>query len=141
MMRSTRGSSLATTLVFVALAILVGAALASSAITHLHFGSSQSNRQKAQLVAEATLALASEKLLKEPQFGVEESGQKSLDITFEGAQGRLTFDQSLAAEWDMPHSTNNKASEASTTGAQGRLEVSPEPSRRSSRFQVSLMRW
>lgn len=120
-----RGASLATTLVFATLALIVGLALASFSVTHLHFSTAQSKRQQAHSAAESVVALTVEKLMSQPDFGADDSTPGFLQVTLGEAIGRVSFDPGQAARWNMDYSTNNQGSNESRAGSRGR-ELPPE---------------
>ena len=123
--RNPRGASLATTLVFACLALLFGLALASSSISHLHFGRSQAARQHALNAAEAAVSVAIEKLMRQPDFGHRDNPDDFVELTFDSATARITFDPDQADNWGIEHSTNNRGSTESTAGVRGR-QIPPE---------------
>lgn len=120
-----RGASLATTLVFVTLALIVGLALASSSVSHLHFASSQTQRNKARAAADSVLQMAIGHVLEHPEFGQSRNQDASFEVTFEDSVGRISFNQDRAADWNVPYSTNNRQTEEWSQGDLGR-EVPPE---------------
>lgn len=115
-----RGSSLATTLIFTALALVVAVALAATSVTHLHFSFSQNHREKALAAAESVLALAAERLQSDADYGHKRHPEESLEIVLNGAQGYLTFHPEQASDWGLPYSTNNRKTKTPSEGHNGR---------------------
>jgi hypothetical protein len=115
-----KGASLATTIVFAGLALMLGLALASTSVTHLQFANNQTRGLKARAAAEAVLAVAIERVVKNREFGHSLGIDSSLESVSENGVGRLTFDAARASAWDIPVSLNNSFGSAVEQGWEGR---------------------
>lgn len=118
-----RGISMATAIVLGALALTLAFTLAGMSFSHLTVSNRLSNIGHARSLVEATLAQAVERVVSnEGEYF--ETAPLDLIVNMNhlpGGQGRLTFDSARASAWEIPLSTNNLKSEASTTGAGGRV--------------------
>lgn len=108
-----RGSSLATTLVFTALALTLALALAGTSVSHLHFAASQAHTQRARAAAEAALALAVERVMTNPDFG---RAGEVVEVELDDATGRVTFDPGEALR-----STSNRGNPEAIAGWDDRV--------------------
>lgn len=103
-----RGSTLATTLLAIALALTLGLVLSSASLTHLHFSRHSIRQVLAENAAEAVLAEAYERLLNDPEYGIEQSVSETLNRELNGARGYLSFNPANAASQEVPVSTSNR---------------------------------
>ena len=119
-----RGSSLPTVIMVVALMMMLAFTVVAIAFNHLNLTFRSSNNAKAELLAEAVLALAIEKAAKDVEhYGLLTDQTIELELeAYSGGKGVLSFDKSKAASLGVPYSTNNR-SESSIEGSNTRLPV------------------
>lgn len=115
-----KGSTLATTVVVVALVMVLGLALSSATVSHLQFASAQGQAQRARDSAEAAIALAIEKVIRQPNFGENGLPETVLQVPLQKSTGYLTFHPSAAADLNLPLSVNNKSGTVPVVGWGGR---------------------
>jgi len=110
-MKRSWGMGLATTLLVVSLGFLLAFVLAGTSMAHLGFSQRLANAQYAREAAESAAALAMERLMASPQFGIEGSTVQPpgdvLEVREGEALGRLVFLRSKAEELSLPLSINN----------------------------------
>jgi cytoskeletal protein CcmA (bactofilin family) len=116
LMKSRRGFSLGNTLVVIGVASTLAFTVAAGSMVHLNYTTRVSNGEQAQNLAESTLALAIEKLFKTPTFGTNRAQEANVVLLRNGGVGRLTFNQTMARDWEMPYSTNNLEGSNPVTG-------------------------
>jgi len=99
----------------IALLVTLVFTLASLSVSQLTMVSSLSSREEAENAAQAVISLAVERLQKDVAFGSSASNN-TLNVTVNGAEGWLTFDQATAADRGLPWSSNNLAGVGSRKG-------------------------
>lgn len=123
--RSSRGASMPTVMMMVALMMTLAFMVLAIAFNHLNVSFRSGNSSQSRHLAEAVLSLAIEKLSADEEFGlIGNADDKTIQLTFDslpdGSLGVLSFDTGRAASLGVPHSTNNR-SETSTVGANGQV--------------------
>ena len=103
-----RGATLALTLAVISLALILGLTLSGSSLVHLHQSTQSINRLRAANAAEAALADVSERLLREPEFGIGRMPDHSVEVEFEQSVARVTFHEQTASAQGIPLSTSNR---------------------------------
>lgn len=113
-----RGASLPTVMMVVALMMMLAFTVVAIAFNHLNLTFRSANNTKAEMLAEAVLALAIEKASQEVEsYGVTNDGTIELGLdAYPGGKGVLSFDKAKAAALGVPFSTNNR-SESSVQGS------------------------
>ena len=115
----SRGASLATVMMVVAMMLTLGFTVVAIAFNHLNLSFKSSNQAQADHLAEATLAKAIDRIVNDQEYGLlGTSEEKTVRITRptsgmfsslpEGSEGILTFDQDYAGTQGIPYSTNNR---------------------------------
>jgi cytoskeletal protein CcmA (bactofilin family) len=120
-----RGASLATVMMVVAMMMTLAFTVVAIAFNHLNLSFKNSNNSRARHLAEATLAVAVDKLVKDQEYGMYGGPEdKTVRVTMAslpaGSEGVLSFDPSTASGAGVPYSTNNR-SEAAVSGAGNKL--------------------
>lgn len=113
-MKTSRGASLASTLLLSAIAVALAFTLAGVSFTHLSVSARVSNSEQARNLAEAAIARACEKIfLSQGKYGTAEGpADRTVNVTLgvpdrnEG-QGLVSFDPDKADELAIRLSTNN----------------------------------
>ncbi|MFN8611358.1 MAG: hypothetical protein U0931_27685 [Vulcanimicrobiota bacterium] len=115
-----RGNSLLTTLVWIALIVVLAFGLAGLTVSHLSTVNHQTNRQQAKNLARSVVSTAIARIMADTDFG--KSGKPSglLSVREDQGVGYLSFESGPASDVDIPYSTNNLEQTTSTAGAQGR---------------------
>lgn len=113
-----RGASLPTVMMVVALMMMLAFTVVAIAFNHLNLTFRSANNTKAEMLAEAVLALAIEKASKDVEnYGMTNDGTIELTLdAYPGGKGVLSFDKDKALALDVPFSTNNR-SESSVQGS------------------------
>ncbi len=114
-----------TVLMMVTLMMTLAFTVLGIAFNHLNISFRSSNNSQARHLAEATMALAIEKLSADEEFGLTGTADDrtiilTLDSLPDGSEGVLSFHEGRAASLGVPYSTNNR-SETSTSGADGQV--------------------
>jgi hypothetical protein len=129
--RAPRGASLATVIMVVAMMLTLGFTVVAIAFNHLNLSFKTNNQARANHLAEAVLAEAIDKIVKDQEFGMLGPAEdKTIRITPpsnadelfaslpSGSEGILTFDEGLASSEGIPYSTNNRT-ESNVNGSAG----------------------
>ena len=120
-MPKSRGSSLVSVLMWVALVATLGFALAGLSIHHLSAMANQSCRQEALNLARSAVSQGIERLMVDTAYGKLPSTAPLLQVelsgTRPGAVGLLTFTPSLANDQEIPCSVNNLEGTAALPGS------------------------
>ncbi|MCA9775832.1 MAG: hypothetical protein KC800_03915, partial [Candidatus Eremiobacteraeota bacterium] len=101
-----KGATLLTTLTIIGLGLILALTLTSSSISQLQKSRVRSEALRATRIAESVLALATERLVIQPDFA--ESATNFLEYDAGGSSGFLSFKQEQADKWAIPVSVNNR---------------------------------
>jgi hypothetical protein len=129
--RTSRGASLATVMMVVAMMLTLGFTVVAISFNHLNLSFKSNNNARSKHLAEAVLAQAIDRIVADQEFGMLGSAEaKTVRIVPstsagelfsslpEGSEGILTFDKDFASSEGIPHSTNNRT-ELQVYGAAG----------------------
>lgn len=114
-----RGNALVTTLVWIALIMVLAFGLAGLTVSHLSTVSYQDNRQLARLLARSVTSTAIARIMYDTDFGKTDTPSGLLEVKEGEGVGQLTFESEVASEHDLPYSTNNLEETKSVSGAGG----------------------
>jgi cytoskeletal protein CcmA (bactofilin family) len=113
--------TLAITLLTIALALTLGLVLSSASLAHLHFSRHSIRQVVAKNAAEAVLAEACERIVSDPEYGIERSASETLSLTLNSGRAFLSFNPSSAEDQDVPVSTSNRFGIDPEAGWQGSI--------------------
>ena len=118
-----RGATIGTVLLVTVVVVMLALALTGSSVTPLQLSQKATNGTIAQSMAESAIAAGLEEVLENEEFGLLGSEQELVELsgTDSKSSGKLSFNPEIAAEWGLPHSTNNLQSEGARSGADGRV--------------------
>lgn len=113
-----RGTSLASTLMLVAVLVVLAFALVSVGVSNLNFTTRLDTLEHGRALSESVIALACDSLRLDPTFGTVANRGGVLDMKPRTGLGsaRLTFDPILAVQLGIPCSTNNLEGSAAVPG-------------------------
>ena len=114
-------SSLILTLWVAGLALVMGLVLSSLATSHIQFGSKLETLTRADMACEAVVALALERLAANPEYGLEQEPEASLELEVNGVTARLSFNPQQAGSWNIPLSHSNRFNVDAVVAESGEL--------------------
>lgn len=117
----TGASSLVLTLWVAGLALVMGLVLSSLATSHIQFGSKLETLTRADVACEAVVALALEELAANPEYGLEQEPEASLELEVNGVTARLSFNPEQAESWGVPLSHSNRFNVEAVVAESGEL--------------------
>lgn len=121
---SRRASSLASTLLLIAICVTLAFTVVSLAFHHLNMGNRLGNAQQARNLAESAVSLTLQKILKaEGKYPV--PGDDTVEVHFpdcdDAAFGITTFNVTVAGQKKLDLSLNNLKKDAATTAPNGHV--------------------
>lgn len=122
-MGNSRGASIATVLMVMAVLLTLSLTLASQGTFHLRLATKQSNAEQARNLAESTLTMTIDRLNDNQGFGAgTTTAADAVRVRFDatGPEGVLTFHSTLANQLGVPVSVNNLENDASVALSDGR---------------------
>ena len=118
---SLRGVSLGGTLLAVAVLSLLAFSLSSLCITHLQLSSHQDSDVMASNAARSAVSIAISKVLETNDFGSTRAAGDQIRIETAEGVGLVVFNEEVAADNNLPYSTNNLTGTADVAGAESQL--------------------
>lgn len=103
------------------LVLVMGLVLSSLATSHLQFGARMETQLRAEAACEAVVAVALEKVMSDPQFGVDQEPEAAIELQLNEATAAVSFNPAKASSWKIPLSETNRFNIEPVTSVDGTI--------------------